>query len=431
MAFELFLLGERFGLVVRFRSLARAVDEHKGGVELARFKSLERLLEIFFRFAHESANYVRRNPVERVLASQLFDNREVLLHVVLAAHLLEHGVGAALDRDVRVVADLRVIQQHVDELVRVMPRVRARKADAADAPDFRNLRKQVRKISAFRLVGVHRLAKERHLGNALVGRLADFGKNVFHVAVLFRPAQVRHNTVTATLVATALDGDEGAEVVLELRIFAQVVLAQVLVDEHLVVRLVQRTFGIAQQQLRNFLVLVRPHDVAHVREPLQKFRPAILRHATAYHDFHIGILFAQVLELADVDDGGFLGLLAHAAGVHDDKVGIFLVARLDATAHVELLGNHRRVILVHLAAVSGQVVFFHAGKDNFLDERRKTKDERLLQKSKSAKEGEVSPCLQPCPSVTLSHERVILSEARRAKSIYETWLLVALVELGS
>ena len=362
MALVLFGLGERFRFLVRFRSLARAVDEHEGRVELAGFKSLERLLEILFRFAHESANYVRRNPVERVLATQLLDNREVLRHVVLAAHLLEHGVGAALDRDVRVVADLRVVQQHVDELVRVVPRVRARKADAADAPDFRNLRKQVRKVPAFRLVGVHRLAKERHLGNALVGRLAHFGEYVFHVAVLFRPAQVWHNTVAAALVATALDGDEGGEVVLEFRVFAQIVLAQVLIDEHLVVRQVQGTFGVAQQQLRNFLVLVRAHDVAHVRQALQKFRPAILRHAAAYHNLHVGVLLVQVLELADVRDGGFLGLFAHAAGVHDDKVGIFLVARLDATAHVELLGNHRRVVLVHLAAVCGQVVFFHAGK---------------------------------------------------------------------
>ena len=364
VALVLFGLGERLRFLVRFRSLARAVDEHEGGVELARFKSLERLLEIFFRFAHESADYVRRNPVERVVAPQLLDNRKVLLHVVLAAHLLEHGVGAALDGDVRVVANLRVVQQHIDELVRVVPRVRARKADAADASDFRNLREQVRKVAAFRLVGVHRLAKERHLGNALVGRLAHFGEHVFHVAVLFRPAQVRHNTVTAALVATALDGDEGGEVVLEFRVFAQVVLAQVLVDEHLVVRQVQRAFGIAQQQFRNFLVLVRAHNVTHVRESLQKFRPAILRHAAANDHLHVGVLLVQVLELADVRDGGFLGLLAHAAGVHDDKVGIFLVARLDATAHVELLGNHRRVILVHLAAVCGQVVFFHAHKDS-------------------------------------------------------------------
>lgn len=362
VAFVLLLFGERLRFLVRFRALARAVDEHEGTVELAGFKCLEGRLEIFFGFAHESANHVRRNAVERVLATQLLDNREVLLHVVLAAHLLEHRVGAALDRDVRVVADFRVVQQYVDEFVRVVPRVRARKADAADAADFGNLREEVGKIAAFRLVGVHRLAQERHLGNALVGSLADFGEHVFHVAVFFRPAEVRHDAVAAALVAAALDGDEGAEVVLELRVFAQVVLAQVLVDEHLVVRQVQGALGVAEQQFRDFLVLVRAHDVAHVREALQKFRPAILGHATAHDYLHVGVLLVQVLELADVRDGGFLGLLAYAAGVHDDEVGIFLVARLDATAHVELLGDHRRVVLVHLAAVCGQVVFFHVCK---------------------------------------------------------------------
>ena len=362
MAFVLFGLGESLRFLVRFRALARAVDEHERRVELAGLKCFESRFKVFFRFAHKTANHVRRNPVKRVLAAQLLDNREVLLHVVLAAHLLEHGVGAALDGDVRVVADLRVVQQHVDEFVRVVPRVRARKADAADAFDFGNLREEVGKIATFGLVGVHCLAQERHLGNALVGGLADFGEHVIHFAVLFRPAEVRHDAVAAALVAATLDGDEGAEVVLELRVFAQVVLAQVLVDEHLVVRLVQRTVRVAEQQFRDFLVLVRAHDVAHVREALQKFRPAILCHAAAHDNLHVGVLLVQVLELADVRDGGFLGLFAHAAGVHDDKVGIFLVARLDATAHVELLGNHRRVILVHLAAVCGQVVFFHAGK---------------------------------------------------------------------
>ena len=74
MAFLLFLLGERLGFLVRFRALARAVDEHEGAVELAGFKSLERLLEILFGFAHETANHVRRNSVERVVAPQLLDN---------------------------------------------------------------------------------------------------------------------------------------------------------------------------------------------------------------------------------------------------------------------------------------------------------------------------------------------------------------------
>ena len=164
-----------------------------------------------------------------------------------------------------------------------------------------------------------------------------------------------------------MDGDEGGEVVLEFRVFAQIVLAQVLVDEHLVVRLVQRALCVAEQQFRDFLVLVRTHDVAHVRETLQKFRPAIFRHAAAYDHLHVGVLLVQVLELADVGDGGFLGLFAHAAGIHDDEVGIFLVAGFNATAHVEFLGDHRRVVLVHLAAVSGQVVFLHIHKFSKFD----------------------------------------------------------------
>ena len=98
--------------------------------------------------------------------------------------------------------------------------------------------------------------------------------------------------------------------------------------------LVQRAVDVAEQKFRNFAVLVRAYDVVHILEALQQFRAAVLGHATANDDFHVGILFAQVLELADVHDGGFLGLFAYAAGVHDDDVGVFLVVRLDAAAHV-------------------------------------------------------------------------------------------------
>ena len=51
---KLFFGRENFRLVVRFRSLARAVDEHVDGVELAGFKSFDCLFEIFVGFSHES-----------------------------------------------------------------------------------------------------------------------------------------------------------------------------------------------------------------------------------------------------------------------------------------------------------------------------------------------------------------------------------------
>ena len=268
------------------------------------------------------------------MATQLFDDGHVLFHVVLAAHLLEDGVGAALERDVRVMANFRIVQKNVDEFVRVVARMRACKADALDAADFGDLRQKRREVFGSGLVGVYRLAKQHHFANALVGGPADFGEDVVCFAVFLGTAEVRHDAVAATLVATALDGDERAEVVAQLGVVAEVVLVAVFVDEHLVVRLVQRAVGVAEQKLRNFAVLVRAYDVVHVLEALQQFWAAVLGHATANDDFHVGILFAQVLELADVHDGGFLGLFAYAAGVHDDDVGVFLVVRLDTAAHV-------------------------------------------------------------------------------------------------
>ena len=138
MACRLFFGREDFGFVERFSALARAVDEHVCRVKLASFERLDRLFEIFVGFADKSADDVCRNGVVRILAAQLLDDGHVLFHVVLAAHLLEDGVGAALERNVRVMADLRVVQENVNEFVRIMARVRACKADALDATDFRN-----------------------------------------------------------------------------------------------------------------------------------------------------------------------------------------------------------------------------------------------------------------------------------------------------
>ncbi len=334
VACGLFFGRENFRLVERFRSLARAVNEHVGGIELACFKCFDSLFEIFIGFAHESANDICRNGVIRVMATQLLDDGHVLFHVVLAAHLLENGVGAALERNVRVMANFRVVQKNVDEFVRIMARVRACKADALDAADFGDLCQKRGEVFGGGLVGVYGLPEQHDFGNALVGGSADFGEDVICFAIFLGTAEVWHDAVAAALIATALDGNERAEVIAQLGVVAEVVFVAVLVDEHLVVRLVQRALGVAEQKLRNFAVLVRAHDVVHVLEALQQFRAAVLGHAAANDDFHVGILFAQVLELADVRNGGFLGLFAYAAGVHDDDVGVFLVVRLDAAAHV-------------------------------------------------------------------------------------------------
>ena len=213
VAGKLFFGRKNFGFFIRFRSLARAVNEHVGGIELAGFKSFNRLFEIFIRFAHESADDVCRNRVVRIMATQLFDDSHELFHVVLAAHLLEDGVGTALERDVRVMANFRVVQKNVDEFVRIVARMRACKADALNAADFGDLRQKRREVFGSGLVGVYRLAKQHHFGNALVGCSADFGENVVRFAVFLGTAEVRHDAVATALVATALDGDECAEVV--------------------------------------------------------------------------------------------------------------------------------------------------------------------------------------------------------------------------
>ena len=138
MAGELFFGRENFRFFVRFGAFARAVDEHVCRVKLARFERFDSLFEIFFGLADKSADDICRNRIERVLATQLLDDGHVLFHVVLAAHLLEDGVGATLERNVCVMANFRVVQENVDEFVRIVAWMRASKADTFDATDFRN-----------------------------------------------------------------------------------------------------------------------------------------------------------------------------------------------------------------------------------------------------------------------------------------------------
>ena len=90
------------------------------------------------------------------------------------------------------------------------------------------------------------MAEQHHFGNAFVCGSFDFCQHVVHVAVLLGTTKVRHDAVAATLVATALDRDECVEVVVQLGVFAEIVFVAVFVNEHLVVRLVQRTVDIAK-----------------------------------------------------------------------------------------------------------------------------------------------------------------------------------------
>ena len=82
----------------------------------------------------------------------------------------------------------------------------------------------------------------------------------------------------------------------------------------------------------------------------------LLHHAAADSDDQMGLFFFQFLEPRHVAQGAPLGIIAHTAGVEDDKVRVAAVIRF-CHAH---LGKHARqlfaVMGIHLAAIGNDMI---------------------------------------------------------------------------
>ena len=105
--------------------------------------------------------------------------------------------------------------------------------------------------------------------------------------------------------------------------------------------------------IRRAMKFLRAEDEIHVRQFIDQFLPAALRHATHEADDLVALLAArradEVLHLAD---GLLLGHVAHAAGVEQDDVGGAFGLGEGIALGDELRGDGFAVALVHLATVS-------------------------------------------------------------------------------
>jgi hypothetical protein len=82
----------------------------------------------------------------REIAADQVDLLPVELDVVAAAHALQHGVVAGLDRDVEVLADLGQLGDGLDDTLRHVLRVRREEAVARDAVDVMERAQQVAQV---------------------------------------------------------------------------------------------------------------------------------------------------------------------------------------------------------------------------------------------------------------------------------------------
>ena len=110
--------------------------------------------------------------------------------------------------------------------------------------------------------------------------------------------------------------------------------------------------------------VVSPKDSVNPRRPLQHFLPVFLGKAAAYGDLHPGPELFERAQLAQVAVEAVVCVLADAARVENDDVGILDILRRDQTLGFEEAGQTLGIVLVHLAAKSAHMVtarrFSHA-----------------------------------------------------------------------
>jgi hypothetical protein len=178
----------------------------------------------------------------------------------------------------------------------------------------------------------------------------------------FLAARIRDDAEGATHVTALHDRDEGGGIeilrdviangILRTRFFFHVANAFAGKRElQLVHPPVQAPLEDRVHVVENLVILLGANDHVEVRDPLEQLRPAALRHAAHEAENHVRLVPPVAAHAAHLAERLLLGLIAHRAGIHEDRVGIGLVAGDGVAA----LGEHLRdlfgVALVHLATV--------------------------------------------------------------------------------
>ena len=119
---------------------------------------------------------------------------------------------------------------------------------------------------------------------------------------------------------------------------------------------------------RRAMKFLRAEHQVHVRQFINQFLAAALRHATHEADDLVALLAARRADdVAHLVDGLLLGEIAHAAGVEQHHVGHGLGFDQRIALGDELRGDGFAVALVHLATVSFDE---NTGHDFKLQDRR-------------------------------------------------------------
>src|SRR5262249_21937110 len=209
------------------------------------------------------------------------------------------------------------------------------------------------------LVAVDGLAEQGDLLAALGGQLADLGGDVLGRAALFGAADAGDDAVGAELVAADHDADVGLEGRRPHRRVAHRVVALEaaldLVARRLLAVEAQGELGRPApahlvDQLRQPGELARAADDVHVRGPAADQLLVLLGHAAEYAEHLLGVPALVGAEPAEGAVDLVLGVLADAAGVEEDHVGLGGLVRQLIPLAAQRADDQLAVEHVHLAA---------------------------------------------------------------------------------
>ena len=207
------LLLHPLGHVIRLaleglRAGARAVLEDEAVFELKAIDEIDGGLELGVGLAAEADDEVARHGRPGQLLADAGVHLEILADRVAALHPQKHRIAAVLRRDMEILANLGEIADGADQLGRHVARIIRDKLDPVEAVDGVEIVEKIgeaRRPSAVApLVGVDRLADEGDLAAALGNELRGLGEDRRRGARLLRPADARHDTKRAELVAASL-----------------------------------------------------------------------------------------------------------------------------------------------------------------------------------------------------------------------------------
>ena len=252
-----------------------------------------------------------------------------------------------------VLAEVLAVADGRDDLVREVLWVRGHEAHAADARHLVDHLQEVRKVRELVVlaVGVDVLAEQRDFLIAVLHGLLDLADDVLGQAAALTAAHIRHDAVSAEVVAAVHDWHPSREAAraCDGYVVRQLRLAELHVDDVTVLRLD------LLHDVRELVDLVGAEHEVDVRRALDECIALFLRHAARDAEDQLRVLALEALDLANLAVDAVLRRLAHAAGVDEDEVCLLHRLRPLIADRAELPHHALRIALVHLASIDQEI----------------------------------------------------------------------------